>query len=137
MASATTDEDMIAEALRVGCDGFLPKPIGYEDLLKVVTQTCGDESGRSASRLSAVEVVVKPVAVDVVFPSVADLQELLMAVDLGDVTGLRELLGRIRRLQPECAGFVVEADEFLIEFDFNNLASFFRSALNEAHRHGA
>ncbi|MFT5889055.1 MAG: signal transduction histidine kinase/ActR/RegA family two-component response regulator [Zhongshania sp.] len=137
MASATTDEDMIAEALRVGCDGFLPKPIGYEDLLKVVAQTYGDESGRSASRLSAVEVVVKPVAVDVVFPSVADLQELLMAVDLGDVTGLRELLGRIRRLQPECAGFVVEADEFLIEFDFNNLASFFRNALNEAHSHGA
>lgn len=130
MASATTDEEMMAEAIEVGCDGFLPKPIGIADLLKIVAQTCGDQAATVAP-----EKEIPPVAApssNVVAPPDCDLQELLMAVDLGDVTGTRELLGQLRRSKPECSGFVAEAEEFLNEFDFDSLARLLRQASGEA-----
>jgi len=135
MASATTDEDMMAEAVEVGCDGFLPKPIGIDDLLKVVASTCGSEA-----LVNTADVIVPDVEAprsSVVLPPDCDLQELLMAVDLGDVTGTRELLGQLRRSRPECLGFVEEAEEFLSEFDFENLARLLRQASGEASLNGA
>jgi PAS domain S-box-containing protein len=135
MASATTDEDMMAEAVEVGCDGFLPKPIGIDDLLKVVASTCGSEA--LANTADVIVPDVEAPRSSVVLPPDCDLQELLMAVDLGDVTGTRELLGQLRRNRPECLGFVEEAEEFLSEFDFENLARLLRQASGEASLNGA
>jgi len=136
MASATTDEDMMAEAIEVGCDGFLPKPIGMEDLMKIVAKTCGGEAAPSVQTVPA-QAAPAAVQVAVVLPPERDLQELLMAVDLGDVTGTRELLGQLRRANPECRGFVEEAEEFLNEFDFDNLSRLLKRASNEASLNGA
>jgi CheY-like chemotaxis protein len=131
MASATTDEDMMAEAIEVGCDGFLPKPIGIADLLKIVAKTCGGET-KADSPEEVVDTRVSQPSSSVVVPPGRDLQELLMAVDLGDVTGTRELLGQLRRGKPECSSFVAEAEEFLNEFDFDSLARLLRQACDEA-----
>ncbi|MEX1668587.1 cache domain-containing protein [Zhongshania guokunii] len=136
MASATTDEDMMAEAVEVGCDGFLPKPIGMEDLMKIVAKTCGGEAV-PAAQAPVDEVVPEAPKAAVVLPPDRDLQELLMAVDLGDITGTRELLGQLRRANPECRGFVEEAEEFLNEFDFDNLSRLLKRAAGEASFNGA
>jgi signal transduction histidine kinase/CheY-like chemotaxis protein len=131
IASATTDEDMMEEAVQVGCDGFLPKPISIGDLLKVVASTCGGQDQNTIATPLQVVANVVPLS-DFVLPKDQDLQELSAAVDLGDVTRLRELLQQLRKLSPECDGFIDEAEEYLGEFDFDKMARLLVQASQEA-----
>ncbi|CAA0109979.1 Aerobic respiration control sensor protein ArcB [Zhongshania aliphaticivorans] len=131
MASATTDEDMMEEAVQVGCDGFLPKPISIGDLLKVVAETCDLPSQQGENTHQAVVSKAAPLS-NFILPKEQDLQDLSAAVDVGDVTSLRELLQQIRSRAPECEGFVDEAEEYLREFDFEKLARLLVQATNEA-----
>lgn len=128
MASATTDEEMMEEAIEVGCDGFLPKPISIGDLLKVVATTCGV----NAKAVTAEPVTEQSPHCDLMLPPGKDLRQLSTAVDLGDVTSLRELLQQLRKRNPECDGFVSEAEEYLREFDFDKLAHLVVQASREA-----
>jgi PAS domain S-box-containing protein len=130
MASATTDEEMMDEAVQVGCDGFLPKPIGIGDLLKVVAATCGVETQKQQPKPSQVVSNALPLR-DFVLPKEDDLQNLSEAVDLGDVTRLRELLQQLRRRCPECDAFLDEAELYLSEFDFDKLAHLLVQATRE------
>jgi CheY-like chemotaxis protein len=130
IASATTDEDMMEEAVQVGCDGFLPKPISIGDLLKVVASTCGGQDQNTIATPLQVVANVVPLS-DFVLPKDQDLQELSAAVDLGDVTRLRELLQQLRTFSPECDGFIDEAEEYLGEFDFDKLARLLVQASHE------
>ncbi|WP_269619579.1 cache domain-containing protein [Zhongshania sp. BJYM1] len=129
MASATTDEEMMEEAIEVGCDGFLPKPISIGDLLKVVATTCGVTSNITAAEPAGEDSMLP---CDLMLPPGKDLQELSTAVDLGDVTSLRELLQQLRKRNPECDGFVTEAEEYLREFDFDKLTHLVVQASREA-----
>lgn len=131
MASATTDEEMMEEAVQVGCDGFLPKPISIGDLLKVVASTCGAQAQKSENTLAPAAAVASPLQ-NVVLPNEKDLLDLQEAVNLGDVTGLRELLHQLRKRSPECDGFISEAEDYLSEFDFDKLARLVVQATNEA-----
>jgi signal transduction histidine kinase/DNA-binding NarL/FixJ family response regulator len=131
IASATTDEEMMEEAVQVGCDGFLPKPISIGDLLKVVASTCGGQAQNTVAIPLQVAANVVPLS-DFVLPKAQDLQELSAAVDLGDVTRLRELLQQLRKLSPECDGFIDEAEEYLGEFDFDKMARLLVQASQEA-----
>jgi len=135
MASATTDEDMMEEAIQVGCNGFLPKPISIGDLLSIVAATCGIEE-QDAVTATAVVANDMPV-IDMVLPDDKDLQQLTAAVDLGDVTGLREQLQQLRKRNPECDGFIDEAEEYLREFDFDKLARLLLQASREANLNDA
>tara|TARA_R110001592_G_scaffold63585_11_gene194931 strand:+ start:19664 stop:22729 length:3066 start_codon:yes stop_codon:yes gene_type:complete len=130
MASATTDEEMMEEAVEVGCDGFLPKPISIGDLLKIVASTCGGQAQNPVVMPPPVVANVVPLS-DFVLPKDQDLQDLSAAVDLGDVTRLRELLQQLRKRSPECDGFIDEAEEYLREFDFDKLARLLVQASHE------
>ena len=130
MASATTDEEMMEEAVQVGCDGFLPKPISIGDLLKVVASTCGTQAQKPKDAITPAAVAASPFQ-DVVLPSEKDLLDLQEAVNLGDVTGLRELLHQLRKRSPDCDGFISEAEEYLSEFDFDKLAGLVIQASRE------
>lgn len=131
MASATTDEEMMEEAVQVGCDGFLPKPISIGDLLKVVASTCGAQAQKSENTVAPAAAAASPLQ-NVVLPNEKDLLGLQEAVNLGDVTGLRELLHQLRKRSPECDGFISEAEDYLSEFDFDKLARLVVQATNEA-----
>ena len=67
---------------------------------------------------------VAPVRVLIELPE-AFIQQLKEAVDVGDVTGLRELLGQLRRHYPEQSALSDEAERRLREFDFERLAQLF------------
>ena len=128
MASATTDEGMVAEARSVGCDDFLPKPISMNELYKVMVRFCGRATA-TVTRAEPVEpadepVEVTPVRVAIDLPE-AFIQQLKEAVDVGDVTGLRELLGQLRRRYPQQSALSDEAERLLREFDFERLAQLF------------
>jgi len=128
MDSATTDEGMVAEARSVGCDDFLPKPISMNELYKVMVRFCGRATA-TVIRAEPVEpadepVEVTPVRVAIDLPE-AFIQQLKEAVDVGDVTGLRELLGQLRRRYPQQSALSDEAERLLREFDFERLAQLF------------
>ena len=127
MASATTDEGMVAEARSVGCDDFMPKPISMNELYKVMAKFCGHTASAPSSAPAPVAAeVVKPPAVRVpVDLPEAFIQELKDAVDVGDVTGLRELLGQLRKRYPQQSALSDEAERLLREFDFERLAQLF------------
>lgn len=116
MASAATDDDLMAEAIRAGCDGFLPKPIGMDELFRVLAETCGAEP------LSAEEVEA-PVTqeLELAGPPEAIRQALTEAAELGDITALREQLNTLRQSHPECDAFSDEAEAMLADFDFGRL----------------
>lgn len=116
MASAATDDDLMTEAIRAGCDGFLPKPIGMDELFRILAETCGadlpeeqaDEEATASSEASP-------------GPPEAIRQALTEAAELGDITALREQLQTLRQSHPECDPFSDEAEAMLAEFDFSRL----------------
>ncbi len=144
MASATTDEGMVEEARSVGCDDFLPKPISMADLYKVMARY-------SDSEPRAERVAPEPQTVDYIPPPPGDqggalglkplseelLGKIIEAVELGDVTGLRELLGQLRERHPERVELSDQAERLLRDFDFERLGQLFRrlsegASLNDA-----
>ncbi len=143
MASATTDEGMVEEARSVGCDDFLPKPISMVDLFKVMARYC--ESDPTTPRAASVappvlksDYIASPAAEGVSLVLPESLQRnLIEAVELGDVTGLRELLSGLRKRYPQQSEFVDEAERLLRDFDFERLGRLFqqlgeRASLNDA-----
>lgn len=140
MASATTDEGMVEEARSLGCDDFLPKPISMVDLHKVMARFCPSaEAAQTADR-------DRPEAVRDIYPDAGQgmgpavplelLEQLATAVDLGDVTGLRELLSQLRKRHPELRQISDQAERLLADFDFGRLAELFDATREEAGSHG-
>ncbi len=124
MVSATTDEAMVAEARSVGCNDFLPKPVGMTDLHEMIARYCGSEVAEPAvvrPEIVLTEPVAPPVSAPMTLPPEEIYQQLVEAVDLGDVTGLRELLQYVRKRHPECSLFSDEAEALMREFDFDRL----------------
>lgn len=126
MASATTDETMMAEATAAGCAGFLPKPIGMEALLTILAQCCPAPTtveARPASRRAGDKSGENP--------SAAQLAALRNAAELGDIGSLQEQLQTLRRRQPSAKHFVDEAELLLREFNFEGLLALLQSMAQE------
>lgn len=136
MASATTDEGMVEEARSFGCDDFLPKPISMADLYKVMARFCDTAVPDDSPVASVAPAALKAGYIDV-YPNASAsedvplpeelLEKLAHAVDLGDVTGLRELLEVLRKRHPEQRELSEEAERLLREFDFERLGQLFKS----------
>lgn len=121
MASATTDEEVIAEAREAGCQGFLPKPIGMDELFKAVAEVSGI-SIEMASPAAAGTASPRPQAPidDSAPPDV--LRGIVSAAELGDITSLREVIGELAGAG-SCPGFSQRAEAQLAQFDFEGLAA--------------
>ncbi|MBD2858026.1 cache domain-containing protein [Spongiibacter sp. KMU-158] len=121
MASATTDEQVITEAREAGCSGFLPKPIGMDELFKAVAEISG----------LAMEPVAEPGAAPAATPKVAPVAEQVSeavsnaiagAVELGDISSLRDTLRKLRD-DGTAPVFCQQAEAMLAQFDFDGLAA--------------
>ena len=128
MASATTDETMMKQAIDAGCDGFLPKPIGMDALMKVLVDTC-----------SVVAPEPEP-SVVVSFPAKNNniqapnevVESLHKAVEVGDIAALGDQLHALRQDRPEFIAFVEQAEECLRNFDFEGISDLLVMVSQEA-----
>ncbi|MGJ8687506.1 MAG: ATP-binding protein, partial [Spongiibacteraceae bacterium] len=145
MASATTDEAIMAEAVIAGCDRFLPKPIAMSDVLKVVAETCADPDAdaviisvpepRAGTRELPLSTPVHNEERQL--PPNDVLKALMSGAKLGDITAIREQLALLRKQHTECESFAVEMEEFLNTFDFERMGQVLLNDITEVTTDGA
>ncbi|HYC70149.1 MAG TPA: ATP-binding protein [Opitutaceae bacterium] len=104
------------EALRQGCDDFLPKPFRERELVAVL------------GRVLALEwMIADPPSAPLAaggdaLPDPDTLQALAMLAAGGDVVGLRARLATLRASAPACAAFVDELDRLAAEFQMGRIS---------------
>ncbi len=133
MASATTDEEVIKEAREAGCSGFLPKPIGMEELFKAVAEVSGVAVGAPVEEAPAVQDSEKEVVPEKIPEDGA--MAIISAAELGDITGLRETIHRLK-LEGTCMEFCRQAETMLSQFDFEGLTALAKNTALETDTRG-
>jgi CheY-like chemotaxis protein len=107
--SASAYDDDRQQSLDAGCDAFLPKPVDFDQLLRLLgTHLSLEWSYRQPAdepEAHAVPVLVADVAP--VLPA-EELAALRRLAQLGDIGGLRERLAHIEELGVEYQPFVAE-----------------------------
>jgi signal transduction histidine kinase/ligand-binding sensor domain-containing protein/CheY-like chemotaxis protein len=107
--SASAYDDDRQQSLDAGCDAFLPKPVDFDQLLRLLGTYLSLEwsykqpaSGLEAPQAPALAADAAPV------PPVEELAALRRLAQVGDIGGLRERLAHIEELGAEYQPFVVE-----------------------------
>jgi CheY-like chemotaxis protein len=105
--SASAYDDDRQQSLDAGCDAFLPKPVDFDQLLRLLgvylsLEWLYQEQAREPARPESL------VAMEDRAPPAEELAILRRLAQVGDIGGLRERLAYIEELGPEYQPFVAE-----------------------------
>lgn len=119
--SASVFQDQRQNAINVGCNAFLTKPIDVDDLYSAFREYCG------------IRWIEKPLdkepAVSLsVYPSSDELLEILNDIRSGDIKSARKRITTLRDRDPEFKPFCDRAEELLNHFKIKELSKFLEHA---------
>jgi PAS domain S-box-containing protein len=116
------------ESFLAGCDDFLTKPLHFEEVLDCLQAHLGLEWVYEP--LSAFDFEEESQdSVPSVLPPEKDLHILLRFADLGNITGLQEMLDDLMLQNPEFKAFVSKIDRLARKFEFEKIVLLLKSFL--------
>lgn len=102
------------DAFAAGCDDFLAKPFREADLVEklglALNLTWIRETVSGAEDMASVAI-----------PTAAELEPVLGALRRGEIASVRTLLTELRARRPECADYLLRAENLAREFKMENL----------------
>jgi CheY-like chemotaxis protein len=108
--SASAYDDDRQQSLDAGCDAFLPKPVDFDQLLRLLGMYLSLEwtYKQPAGDLDAQPMTSAVTADGVLAPPAEELAALRLLAQVGDIGGLRERLAHIEELGAAYKPFVAE-----------------------------
>ena len=125
VVSANTSLSNQKQMAKIGCDGFIAKPIHIDVLLNRLCLHLDLEWIFDASSESP------PEALPLVFPPQEDLEILLDLAKGGYVTDIRKTLARLKETEPELVPFVSRLEDMASSFQFKQIIELIMSAKNQ------
>ena len=122
----TRDESFLA-----GCDDFLTKPLHFDEVLDRLQVHLGMEWIYKSLTFFDFDTDSEEIS-PIVLPPREELHTLLKFADLGNITGLQEMLEDLSQQNPEFEPFVLKVDRLARKFDFEKIIVFLKSFLKEA-----
>ncbi|GAK55734.1 PAS fold family [Candidatus Vecturithrix granuli] len=124
--SASAFPKTCEESFLAGCDDFLTKPLHFDEVLDRLQVHLGLEWLYEPLALGNFEEESQDPD-PMVLPSREDLQTLLRFADLGNITGIQEMLENLTQQNSEFRAFVVKIDRLARKFDFEKMIFLLRS----------
>lgn len=122
----TRDESFLA-----GCDDFLTKPLHFDEVLDRLQAHL--ELEWTYESLTFFNFDEDPEDTrPIVLPHRETLHNLLKLADLGNITGIQEILEDLNHQNPEFEPFVLKVDRLARKFDFEKIVSFLKSFLKDS-----
>jgi len=128
-SSATIFEGYRQDALDIGADIFLPKPIQTEQLLKILEQYLKLEWVYEEQAKVSVEVADAIETDGVIAPSQEVLQQLLTLVEDGDIQSVVETVEELQKSQAISSAFAQEILQLAKNFQLQRLHTFIEDYL--------
>ena len=116
------------ESFLAGCDDFLTKPLHFDEVLDRLQAHLGLEWLYEPLAYGDFEEEVQNLD-PLVLPPPEVLQTLLRFADLGNITGLQEMLENLTQQNPEFKAFVLKIDRLTRKFEFEKLVFLLKSFL--------
>jgi len=138
--SASASQELEQQFLDAGGNGFLRKPIQLDPLLEKIKQHLGlewmyapvhqpSESQNPPAVMRQNLLPADTLKPDLVFPSEAELQELLKLATMHSITGLQEYASKLKEKDPRYLPFMTQIEKLTERFQFKKIADYITAYL--------
>jgi DNA-binding NarL/FixJ family response regulator len=130
--SASVDRDTRRQSERVGCDGFLSKPVQVDELLALLPRhlPLSWDYGEQAPAATASPRTIQPS--ETICPPAPELLALLSLAMAGDVSGIEERANALQKEEQKYTPFAMQVTQLTTDFEVTKLEEFIRECLESA-----
>ncbi|MBF0243192.1 MAG: response regulator [Desulfamplus sp.] len=124
-----------SESLRIGCNGFLPKPVDYTKLLECISKQLQIEwIYQDNNNLNMKNLCYKePQDSEIVFPPKQELERLYELAVLGKILQIEEFTERIKSMDSKYCGFADKIRSMAAAFEDEHIVMFVADHLNKSN----